>query len=193
MYFNKTPVSINDKGFGKVQFVEEKISGKKSWKERKIKGIIDELDKGDRLIVPEMSRLGRSMLEIMEILSIAKQKDISIFDIKNGWELNGSIQSKVFAMAFSIASEIERDLISKRTKQGLRAARAKGKLLGQPKGPGKSKLDPFKEDIIALLRNGSTKALVAKRYGTTPVNLWNWMKKNGIEVKPNVDQGRKLG
>jgi len=183
---NKRDIKVltHDKGFGQVQFVEEKVSGDKSWKERKIKGIIDELGKGDRLIVPEMSRLGRSMLEIMEILSIAKQKDIYIFDIKNGWGLNGTIQSKVLAMAFSIASEIERDLISKRTKEGLKAARPKGKLLGRPKGPGKSKLDPYREEIIALLRNGSTKAFVPKRYGTTPVNLWNWMKK--IRLKSNL-------
>ena len=186
-------VFAHDKGFGKVQFVEEKVSGKKSWKEGKIKSIIDDFGKGDRLIVPEMSRLGRSMLEIMEILSIAKQKEICIFDMKNGWELNGSIQSKVLAMAFNIASEIERDLISKRTKEGLRAARAKGKLLGRPKGPGKSKLDPHREEIIALLKNGSTKAFVAKRYCTTPVNLWNWLKKNEIEVKPNVGQDWKIG
>ena len=105
----------NDKDFGKVHFVEEKVSGIKSWKERKIKNIIDELGDGDKLIVPELSRLGRSMLEIMEIMAVAKEKGIAIYDLKNGWSLNGSIESKVMAMVFSIASEIERDLISKRT------------------------------------------------------------------------------
>ncbi len=172
----------NEKNFGKVKFVEEKVSGKKNWKERKIKKIIDKMKKDDRIIVPELSRLGRSMLEIMEILSIAKEKEIAIYDIKNGWELNGSIQSKVLAMVFSIASEIERDLISKRTKEGLKAARAKGKLLGRPKGPGKSKLDQYKEEIIALLKNGSTKTHVARKYKTSTPNLYNWMKKNEINV-----------
>ena len=95
----------NDKDFGKVEFVEDKVSGTKNWKERKIKNIIDDLGEGDRLIVPELSRLGRSMLEIMEILSVAKQKGIAIYDVKNNWELNGSIQSKILAMVFSIASE----------------------------------------------------------------------------------------
>ncbi len=71
--------------------------------------------------------------------------------IKGGWELNGSIQSKVMAMAFSIAAEIERDLISKRTKEALRARRASGIKLGRPKGPGKSKLDKYSEEIVALL------------------------------------------
>lgn len=174
----------NDKDFGKVIFVEEKVSGNKSWKERKIKQVIDDLGNGDRLIVPELSRLGRSMLEIMEMLSIANQKGICIYAVKGEWELNGSIQSKVLAMAFAIAAEIERDLISKRTKEALKARKAQGVKLGRPRGAGKSKLDPFKEEIIALLKNGSTKKHVAQKYGTSPPNLHNWLKKNGIDAKP---------
>jgi DNA invertase Pin-like site-specific DNA recombinase len=175
----------NDRQLGHVEFVEDQgISGKTSWKQRKIGPLIDSLREGDRLIVPEMSRLGRSMLECMEILSVSKQKEISVYDLRNGWELNGTIQSKALAMAFSIASEIERDLISKRTKEGLKAARAKGKLLGRPKGPGKSKLDPHREEIIGLLKLGVPKTRIAAKYGCTPVNLWNWLQKNEIEVKP---------
>jgi DNA invertase Pin-like site-specific DNA recombinase len=175
----------NDRDFGKVHFVEEKVSGTRSWKERKIKKIIDDMKEGDRLIVPELSRLGRSMLEIMEILAIAKEKGIEIYDVKNGWELNGSIQSKVMALVFSIAAEIERDLISKRTMEGLRAARAKGKLLGRPKGPGKSKLDKHREEIISLIKTGSTQIYIAKKYGMSQPNLYNWLKKNGLHgIKP---------
>ena len=174
----------NDKDFGKVVFIEEKARGKKSWKERKIKKIIDELEEGDRLIVPELSRLGRSMLEIMEMLSIARQRGIYIYAVKGGWELNGSIQSKVMAMAFSIAAEIEHDLISKRTKEALKARKAQGIKLGRPKGAGKSKLDKHREEIIALLRNGSKKKYVARKYGTSPPNLHNWLKKNKIDAKP---------
>jgi DNA invertase Pin-like site-specific DNA recombinase len=175
----------NDRDFGKVQFVEEKVSGTKSWKERKIKKIIDDLGEGDRLIVPELSILGRSMLEIMEILAIAKDKEIAIYDVKNGWDLNGTIQSKVMALVFSIAAEIERNLISKRTKEGLRVARAKGRLLGRPKGPGKSKLDEHREEIIALMKTGSTQVYIAKKYKTTQPNLYNWIKKNDLQsIKP---------
>jgi DNA invertase Pin-like site-specific DNA recombinase len=90
------------------------------------------------------------------------------------------------AMAFSIAAEIERDLISKRTKEALKARKAQGIKLGRPKGPGKSKLDQYREEIIALLKNGSTKAYVAKKYKTTPPNLYNWLKKNGIDVEPDL-------
>jgi DNA invertase Pin-like site-specific DNA recombinase len=173
----------NDKHLGRVIFVEEKASGKKSWKERKIKDIIDDLGQNDRLIVPELSRLGRSMLEIMEILSIARQKGISIYAVKGAWELDGSIQSKVMAMAFSIAAEIERDLISARTKEALKARKAAGVKLGRPKGPGKSKLDAYREEIVALLKNGSTKSYVARKYETTLPNLYNWLKKNCINIE----------
>jgi len=174
----------NQKHFGHVEWVEEKVSGKKSWKERKIKQVIDDLKNGDRLIVPELSRLGRSMLEIMEMLSIAKEKGIYIFAVKGGWELNGTIQSKVMAMVFSMAAEIEHDLISKRTIEALKALKAKGVQLGRPRGPGKSKLDQYREEIVALLKNGSKKNYVAKKFGTTPPNLHNWLKKNKIDAKP---------
>lgn len=170
----------NDKKFGHVEFVEEKISGKKHWTKRKIKNIIDDLGENDRLIVPELSRLGRSMLEIMEILSVAKEKGISIYAIKGNWELNGTIQSKLIAMCFSMAAEIERDLISSRTKEALQAKKALGVVLGRPKGPGKSKLDPYKNEIVALLNNGSTKTFVAEKYQCSLPNLYNFLKKNNI-------------
>jgi DNA invertase Pin-like site-specific DNA recombinase len=176
----------NEKNFGKVEFVEERVSGKKSWKERKIKNIIEELGAGDHLIVPELSRLGRSMLEIMEILSIAKEKGISIYAVKGNWNLNSSIESKIVGMVFAMAAEIERDLISQRTKEGLRARKAAGVILGRPKGPGKSKLDAHREEIIALLKNGSTKAYISRRYSTSQPNLFNWLKKNKIDVAAEI-------
>ncbi|WP_020590018.1 recombinase family protein [Desulfobacter curvatus] len=180
---NKADILLfaNDRKFGHVDFVEEKVSGKKHWKDRKIKTIIDKLGAGDRLIVPELSRLGRSMLEIMEILSVAKEKEICIYALKGNWELNGTIQSKLIAMCFSMAAEIERDLISSRTKEALKARKAAGVKLGRPKGPGKSMLDPHKEEIVALLKNGTTKTWIANKYNTTLPNLYNWLKKNKIQ------------
>lgn len=179
---NKTDILrlANNKAFGTVQFVEEKVSGKVSWKKRKIREIIEELQGGDNLIVSELSRLGRSMLECMEILSIALQKGISVYAVKGGWQLDNTIQSKIIATAFSMASEIERDLISKRTQEALRAKKLAGIKLGRPRGPGKSKLDAFRPEIEALLDNGSTKRFVARRYGTTESNLHSWLKKKGL-------------
>jgi DNA invertase Pin-like site-specific DNA recombinase len=174
----------NNKNFGKVEWIEEKVSGKKSWKNRKIKNLIDNLNESDRLIVPELSRLGRSMLEIMEILAIAKQKDIHIYALKGNWELNGTVQSSVLAMAFAMAAEIEHDLISSRTKEALQARKAAGIKLGRKPGPGKSKLDKYREEIIALLKTGSSKTYLARKYKTSLPNFYNWLKKNKITITP---------
>jgi DNA invertase Pin-like site-specific DNA recombinase len=171
----------NHLNLGRVNFVEEIVSGKVSWKKRKIAKIIEEFNKGDTLIVSELSRLGRSMLECMEILSVAVEKGVRVYAVKGNWTLDGSIQSKIVAMAFSMASEIERDLISQRTKEALRYKKEQGIKLGRPKGPGKSKLDRFRPEIEALLKNGSTQKFIAERYGTTEANLHNWLKKNNLK------------
>lgn len=171
----------NDKKLGNVSFVEDKISGTVNWKSRALGRIISDLSNGDSLIVSEFSRLGRSMLECVEVISVCLDKKINLYAVKGSWQLDNSIQSKVMAMMFSIVSEIERDLISKRTTEALRARKEKGLPLGRPKGPGKSKLDQYKEEIFALLNNGSKQTFVAKKYNTTSSNLCNWLKKNNYQ------------
>ena len=175
----------NEHDFGKVHFVEETASGVKNWRERKLGELIDQLQSGDRLIVPEMSRLGRSMLEVLEILKVAKEKSVSVYAIKGNWALNGTIESKIMATMLALISEIERDFIVTRTKEALAARKAAGVVLGRPKGPGKSKLDQFRPEIEALLANGSTKTYIAKRYKTTKANLHNWLRQNKIYIKPS--------
>jgi DNA invertase Pin-like site-specific DNA recombinase len=124
MMINKIKMDIlklaNDKQLGNVQFIKEKVSGKISWGKRKIYDIVNELGAGYNIIVSELSRLGRSMLECMEILSVSTDKKINIYSVKGNWNLDNTIQSKIIAMAFSMAAEIERDLISSRTKEALR-------------------------------------------------------------------------
>lgn len=88
-------------------------------------------------------------------------------------------------MAFSMASEIERDLISKRTREALQVKKQNGMKLGRPKGIGKSKLDMFRIEIEALLKNGSMQAFIAKRYKTTEANLYHWMKQRGLTASKN--------
>ena len=172
----------NSKSLRHVQWVEEKVSGTKNWKERKLGEVFSTLNSGDTIIVSELSRLGRSTLQILEIMKEAKERDIAVHAVKGGWTLNGTMESKIVMTIFGMMSEIERDLISERTKEGLRAARAKGIKLGRPKGKGRSKLDAHKPEIIALLRNGSTKSFIASRYGTSLANLFNWIKKNDIDT-----------
>jgi len=178
----------NSKEIGRVKFVEEKVSSKINWKKRKTKDLIDSLNKGDRLIVPELSRLGRSTFEIMEMLQVLKEKEIDVFDVKNGWELNGSLQSEVLAFAFSIAARIERDLLISRTAEGRARAKDRGVRFDRPKGPGKSKLDPHRKDIISLLQNGATKQFVARKYGATPATVINWLRQNKIQIKLNLQE-----
>lgn len=176
----------NSKGFiGQVQFIEEKISGMKSWKNRKLNDVVESLQSGDKLIVPELSRLGRSLVEVLEVLNELKDKDVAVFSVKENFQLNDDdIQSKMMRTMFGLFAEIERDLISARTKEGIAAAKAKGVQLGRPKGPGKSRLDPYKPEIEALLKNGSRKSFIAERYGVSPVTLANFLKKHGVSDVP---------
>ena len=102
----------NEKELGKVEFVEEKVSGTISWKKRKIAIILESLTEGDSILISEFSRLGRSMLECMEIISIALEKKIRIYALKGNWQLEDSMQSKIMAMVFAMASEIERDILN---------------------------------------------------------------------------------
>jgi DNA invertase Pin-like site-specific DNA recombinase len=172
----------NEKDLGKVHWIEETVSGRVSWKKRQIAEVLDELQTDDVLIVSELSRLGRSMLEIMEILSVATEKGVKIYAVKGNWQLDGSLQSKVVAMAFAIAAEIERDLISQRTKEALAARKRDGMILGRPRGIGKSKLDVYQPEIAALLANGSTLTFIAKRYKTSKSNLQRWMKQRRLKL-----------
>jgi len=177
----------NNKGFiGRVEFIEEKISGLKSWNNRKLNDVVDSMTGGDVLIVPELSRLGRSLVEVLEVLNALKDKQVAVYSVKENFQLNGDdIQSKVMRTMLGLFAEIERDLISARTKEGLAAAKAKGRQLGRPRGPGKSRLDPYKNEIEALLKNGSRKNFIAERFKVTPATLGNWLKKHGLDkAKP---------
>ena len=176
----------NEKQLGHVEWVEEKVSGTKDWKKRELGVAFNALQEGDTVIVSELSRLGRSTLQILEIMKEAKERGIAVHAVKGGWSLNGSLESKIVLTMLAMIAEIERDLISERTKEGLRARKEAGVILGRPKGPGKSKLDQHKEEIIALLKNGSTKTFVAKRYGCSVPNLFNWLKMNDIKVKLQI-------
>ena len=170
----------NSRGLGSVEFVEEVVSGRKSWRDRELARVLGDLGKGDVVIVAELSRLGRSMLEIMEILSIATRAGVVVYAVKGEWVLDGSLQSKVVALAFAMAAEIERDLISSRTRAALATKRAQGVRLGRPPGPGKSKLDEHRTEIVEMLGLGIKRKRLAERLHTTEGNLRNWLRKRGL-------------
>ncbi len=117
-----------------MELVQEKISGVKDWKKRELGKAFADLQAGDTVIVSELSRLGRSTLQILEIMKLAKENDIAVHAVKGKWSLNGSMGSKILLTIFAMLSEIESDLISERTNEGLRARKAAGVKLGRPKG-----------------------------------------------------------
>ncbi|MGQ9921573.1 MAG: recombinase family protein [Desulfobacca sp.] len=174
----------NDQRLGPVEWLEEKVSGAKTWRRREIAQAVAALQAGDWLIVPELSRLGRSTLDILDLLAELRRREVNVYALKGAWTLNGSIESKVFLTMMALFSEIERDLISARTKEALKARQAAGVKLGRPKGPGKSKLDPYRPEIEALLHNGSRLNFIAARYKVTTATLLNWLQKNKIDRTP---------
>jgi len=174
---------VNGRGIGPVEFVDETVSGRQPWRERKLFGVIEGLSAGDNLVVAELSRLGRSMLEIMEILAGLATRKVHVFAAKGGWALDGSLQSKIVAMVLAMAAEIERDLISQRTRAALATKRAQGVRLGRPPGPGASKLDQHRDAIVELLDLGVMRHRIAARVGTTPDNLRRWLKRRGLDPR----------
>ena len=147
-------------------WIEETISGTKAYNKRQLGLLLKKVEKEDVIICSELSRLGRSLFMIMEILSICMKKECRVWTIKDNYRLGDDIQSKVLAFAFGLSAEIERNLISQRTKEALARKKAEGIVLGRPKGR-KSSLDKYKlsgkEALISeLLKNGTSQRKIAK-------------------------------
>lgn len=145
-------------------WVEEKISSRKALKKRKLGMILDNLKENDILIACEISRLGRSLLEVMKILETCLNKNCQVWTLKENYRLGNDIQSKVLAFAFGLAAEIERNLISQRTKSSLANLKASGKKLGRPLSSEskKLKLSENAKKVHYLLSQGYTKSKVAQ-------------------------------
>ncbi len=169
----------NEKGWKWVDFVEETVSGTVSYKDRKLGLLLNELKKGDVLIVAELSRLGRSILEILHILKDSSERGVKIFGCKENREISGNtIESKVLSTVLALVSEIQRDLISKRTKEALALKKSKGFKLGRPKGAlGKSKLDDKLEEIKDFRNKGLNVTALAKIYGVSWTCMRNFLNK----------------
>ena len=147
------------------QFIESRISSRQSPLERRIDEMLGTLEPGDRLLVSELSRLGRSLSQVIQIVETLVRRKIRFIAIKEAIEFDGKqdLPTKVMIALFGLFAEVERDLISERTKEGLAAAKAKGKRLGRPKGAlGTSRLDGKEQDIRALLGKDVSKASIAK-------------------------------
>ena len=167
----------NDKKLGNVDFVEEQISGKSNFKNRELGALLEKMSKDDVLIVPELSRIVRSVTQIFEVIDITKQKGIILYSIKEDFSnIDKSITSTVTTTIFALVAQIERDLISLRTIEALQAKKAQGVKLGRPKGKGKSKHDEQKEEILKLVNLQVPKTIIAKQYNTSAANLHRYLK-----------------
>jgi DNA invertase Pin-like site-specific DNA recombinase len=146
------------------KWIEETISGTKKVEERKLGKLLKQMKKEDILICTELSRLGRNMLMIMSILNQSMQKEIQIWTIKDNYRLGDDISSKVLAFAFGLAAEIERNLISQRTKEALARKRAEGVILGRPKGrkSTKTKLTGKEKQITEMRKAGVSYSAIAR-------------------------------
>lgn len=147
-------------------WIEETISGTKNYNKRELGKLLRRVQENDLIICAELSRLGRNLFMIMEILNICMTKDCKVWTIKDNYRLGEDIQSKVLAFAFGLSAEIERNLISQRTKEALARKKAEGVVLGRPKGkkssPDKYKLSGKEVLIKELLKNGTSHRKIAK-------------------------------
>jgi len=167
---------VNNLKIGK--WIEECISGKKSVKERKLGSLLKRMKKGDILICTELSRLGRNLLMIMSILNECMVKGIKVWTIKDNYRLGNDISCKVLAFAFGLSAEIERNLISERTKDALARKKAEGVILGRPIGS-KSKIKKLhgKEELIKeMLVLNIPKSIIAKKLKVQRKTLYNLIK-----------------
>ena len=159
------------------RWVEETISSRKALNKRQLGRLLEELKEGDILMSAEISRLGRSLLEVMHILENCLNKNCQVWTIKEHYRLGNDIQSKVMAFAFGLSAEIERNLISQRTKASLDNIRATGKRLGRPFSAQskKLKLSRNTKKIKQWLENGFTRYRIAKMMSVSPATVSNFI------------------
>lgn len=163
-------------------FVEDVVSGKKSWRERKLgELLVNECQAGDTVLFAEISRMARSTLQVLEVLKHCIDGGINVHIAKQKMILDDSMQSRITATVLGLAAEIEREFISIRTKEALAKRKAEGVQLGRPKGPApRVKLDSHASQIADYLKKGINKRDIARLIECSPSTLYEWMKRRGI-------------
>ena len=163
-------------------WIEETISGTTQYDKRILGKLLGKIRKDDMIICSELSRLGRNLFMIMEILNQCMQRECIVWTIKDGYRLGDDIQSKVLAFAFGLSAEIERNLISQRTKEALARKKAEGIVLGRPKGRKSShvKLSGKESVISELLMQGVSKVQIASIFKVNRNTLDRFIKDNSL-------------
>ncbi len=165
--------------------MEVQVSTREAREKRRINEAIAGLKKGDLMIGSELSRLGRSLGQIIQIVDELVQRNIRFIAVKEaiGFDGKQDLQTKVMIALFGLFAEVERDLISERTKEGMAAAKARGKLLGRPRGSlGKSKLDGKEEEIRMLLGKRVSKAAIARILDTSRTTLHHFIRTRRLDA-----------
>ena len=172
-------------------WIEETISGTKNYDKRELGRLLRKVKKDDLIICAELSRLGRSLFMIMEILSLCMKKECKVWTIKDNYRLGDDIQSKVLAFAFGLSAEIERNLISQRTKEALARLREEGVRLGRPIGARnrRYRLDDKQSYIQKMLEKGRPKREIACKCGVSAKTLARWMARQGAKEAGNAPVG----
>jgi len=171
----------NKNNLSPIKFMEDTASGRIAWQNRVIGQIMEKATNGDLIVVSEISRLGRSTLQVLEILEAAAKKEISVHITKNHMVVDGSMQSTITATVLGLAAQIEKEFISSRTKEALAKRKADGFTLGRPKGESQVlKLDSFYDEIKGYLKKGINKRAISKLIECSPSTLYLWLKRRKL-------------
>src|SRR3954465_9689792 len=178
------------------RFVEAQVSSRKGRDQRRVEELLGGLTGGARLVVSELSRLGRSLGQVIQLVDELVKRKVRFVAIKEAIRFEGKqdMQTKVMVALFGLFAEVERDLISERTKEGLVAARARGRLLGRPRDSrGRSKLDGKEGEIRMLLEKEVSKASIAKIMGVSSTNLRHFIRTRKLTPKTSKGGSKSRG
>ena len=175
-------------------WIEETISGTVDVGRRELGRLLEKVGKGDLIICSELSRLGRSLFMIMSILNLLMEKEARVWTVKDGYRLGDDIQSKVLAFAFGLSAEIERNLISQRTKEALALRRKEGVTLGRPKGSrGRgSILDGAELAVSVMLLAGTSMSQMTRALGTHHRTLSRFIERRHLDSGENLARVREM-
>ena len=178
-----------DHGININGWIEETISGTKRYSKRELGRLLKKVKSGDLIICTELSRLGRNLYMIMDILYVCMNKGCQVWTIKDNYRLGEDIQSKVLAFAFGLSAEIERNLISSRTKEALARKKSEGIVLGRPKGTkmksGNMKLGKVKNCLLLQYENGVPITAIARKYHVSRTTVYRYLARVEDENKLN--------
>lgn len=159
---------------------DEGVSGTVDYEERNLGKLLSRCKSGDTLIAPEMSRLGRNLLMVMRFLETCMKKEMKVYTVKDGYELTDNIQSKVLAFAFGLAAEIERDMIVKRSREGVKVFLERGGVLGGVSTKRRMKLYKFDTEVQKMCKEGKPKAYIGRCFGVSTECVSRYIEYNQI-------------